>query len=1400
MKSKSRSRHTAVVLVVWVATLILASTAIGQTADRYVALDFNTALAHVFDFATNTETATLKVGASPTSIVMSPNGRLAFVANQNSNYLSVIDLTIGAEIKRIHNVRIAQLAISTDGATVVGTDALDDGITVIDANTLSVTQTISTNGKLGDSPGNGDAGLSNPVIVGNKVFLEGQFDFGVIDLGTGTVTDLGSTPAHNPFVGFVSDFSAVTADGKFVIISRRNAVLIIDTATNAVVKSIPVDLAFSVSASRNASNATKIYGYMLRGASIFSVIDLSAGSPTFGTIIGNLLLPAAFPFDVEAHIGPNSDGTRVVLTTSSAKPNIYVVDTSNAAAPVLVGSPISVGTKIRAVGVGLTQNQAPATAPVVTSVNTPLVVNNTSNTLQISGSGFASDAQVKIGSLDSQAAVFVSTSQLQVTVPADAPAEAASIIVTNPDLSQGVAGADQSGILRNAFVIASGPAFQPINEVAIANAGDATVSVLNTSINTTLSPSILAPNPIMGLAITPDGARAYVEQFTVPATVDVFNFITNSFEASVPLNARSGGLPGQIRGLVIAPRFSTGKPAAYVAASVRTSPGPFALNLYVIDADPTSPTFNTVVATFPTGVSNSAGFSGAVAVTPDGHFAFISALEIDGKGDLAILDLASGASTVTPMATLGVSFLQPALELSPDGNFLVLLANDGSAHIFDVHSPATPVLVTAIHGTPPVGFRPLLLRPRIIGNTMYTFDSAQNVVAIFNFNPAANDFSQLATFAFPGIPTAFAVVHDVTPDGKLMYLPLHEQDSVAVVDTAKVLAGDPSALLTEIGVGISPRLAAVRPATAVLATVTKYTGETTQNYHDITNLSATLVVQGTSVPIAGQTITFTLGTQSCAGTTGASGVAACSVVLSQVPGSYTVMASFAGTANNQASSDSKGFTITREETATTYTGPTVIANGVNTTFSAVLKEDGIAAIAGHTIMIMLGSGSTAQTCDGTTDTTGTVSCSILVNQPLGPATIAAGFAGDALYLPSSNGAATILFAFPAQGAFLVGDQTASGTVEFWGDDWATVNMLTGGPAPNAFKGFAQGTSEPPACGSPWSTNPGNSSQPPDAPLPSFMGVVVSTTVNQSGSTISGDTSKIIVVTPNAGYEADPGHHGTGTVVATFCTTGGPTSGSMAGSWDFTAITGSIPHPVAVEAILTQDSSGNISGTGVVTAAGPAGNVFQADLIGSSLSNVFDMAVDFLGDTCGADNGIRSLTGTINSSNQVTLNFDVGGSFTVTINGTLNPSSVPPFSAFSGSGTVAGPGCNTNGQTLSFTGVRAGSLAGSYSGVSASNSTEIITLNLTEDSKGNIAGNGADSTNGNFNISGSAVGDAFSATLMFPSTNSASVFGYYDPQLGSKGSILLTRFEGTNTCSDGLPSRNGSCLIGILARQ
>ena len=49
-----------------------------------------------------------------------------------------------------------------------------------------------------------------------------------------------------------------------------------------------------------------------------------------------------------------------------------------------------------------------------------------------------------------------------------------------------------------------------------------------------------------------------------------------------------------------------------------------------------------------------------------------------------------------------------------------------------------------------------------------------------------------------------------------------------------------------------------------------------------------------------------------------------------------------------------------------------------------------------------------------------------------------------------------------------------------------------------------------------------------------MGVIVTTHVTKSGSTIAGDTVHIVVVKVNPGYTGNPINPGTGTIVATLC--------------------------------------------------------------------------------------------------------------------------------------------------------------------------------------------------------------------------------------------------------------------------
>jgi hypothetical protein len=49
-----------------------------------------------------------------------------------------------------------------------------------------------------------------------------------------------------------------------------------------------------------------------------------------------------------------------------------------------------------------------------------------------------------------------------------------------------------------------------------------------------------------------------------------------------------------------------------------------------------------------------------------------------------------------------------------------------------------------------------------------------------------------------------------------------------------------------------------------------------------------------------------------------------------------------------------------------------------------------------------------------------------------------------------------------------------------------------------------------------------------------MGVIVTSSDSKSGSSISGDIQHIVVVKTNAGYVPNPGHAGTGKVIAQVC--------------------------------------------------------------------------------------------------------------------------------------------------------------------------------------------------------------------------------------------------------------------------
>lgn len=186
-----------------------------------------------------------------------------------------------------------------------------------------------------------------------------------------------------------------------------------------------------------------------------------------------------------------------------------------------------------------------------------------------------------------------------------------------------------------------------------------------------------------------------------------------------------------------------------------------------------------------------------------------------------------------------------------------------------------------------------------------------------------------------------------------------------------------------------------------IPTTVTYTGPTSGDYNDSVTLGATLTENSDSAGVSGETLHFTLGSESCSAVTDSNGAASCAVTPLDAPGGLTVHVGFAGDQPTyESSSSSTVFTLNQEESQVAYTGPLTTHYHDSLTPTATLTDpDGGAAIAGKTVTFTLGSG--GDTCSGVSGLTGSVSCT-LTPHVTGSQTIHASFAGDTDYLSSSD--------------------------------------------------------------------------------------------------------------------------------------------------------------------------------------------------------------------------------------------------------------------------------------------------------------------------------------------------------------------------------------------------------------
>jgi YVTN family beta-propeller protein len=225
----------------------------------------------VIDSGDNLEVQQIPVGSTPQDATVAPDGNHVYVANSQDNTVSVIDTT-NKTVPMVTTVPVGNfpvaIAVTPDGTRVYVTNDIDGTVSAIDTTSNSVVGTITVGGEpegiavtpdgtrvyVADRAGNAVSVIdtANDTVVstitvaadpegiavtpdGTRAYVVSYSAISVIDTATNTV--VGMTTVGGQLLKL-----AVTPDGKHVYITDRgdNSVLVLETATNTLGKSIPL--------------------------------------------------------------------------------------------------------------------------------------------------------------------------------------------------------------------------------------------------------------------------------------------------------------------------------------------------------------------------------------------------------------------------------------------------------------------------------------------------------------------------------------------------------------------------------------------------------------------------------------------------------------------------------------------------------------------------------------------------------------------------------------------------------------------------------------------------------------------------------------------------------------------------------------------------------------------------------------------------------------------------------------------------------------------------------------------------------------------------------------------------------------------------------------------------------
>lgn len=788
--------------IVW-ALAILSRTAHSQQQYEFV-VERDTSIIKQFTTANHSFVQQFRGGVNPIALAMSPNGRTLYSAGINSSYLSVIDVTLGAEVLRLQGVRLMSMGQTFDGHYLGGASAIDDNFFLISTagNALKaggygpgISETVNLAGQMDDNPAL-QMSFGRVVAASNSKFFVSS------DTGLASVDTSGNVLKVNliPALGFRTNGSercglALSADGSELANARQEWLYAINPNTNQVIKVF--DTGKDISAI--AFNPASFTLYAVRigsGQLLLSTFDMNPSSPQFGALIAESVLvnqPVGFGgIGLKTTMRVSSDGSMLFITIGAygLSPNSWVINTATYATSSYTDGESVVTLELgNAQSPNITNPQPSLTLPNNLGGNVPVPT--------VAGTGIVA----RIGNLD-LLPVNSGAGGSFVTVPPAQPAQIGKVIEIN------AGGLDIVSELMSqvvgAVAIVSPANYMPISQVVSANSGEATLGILNAPGGNSLVPTVPTPLGVYDLAFTSDGA--YVYGVNLREYLTALNLQTGTVQQVKVSNDTNGAMFG----IAAAGDPAAGTSRMYVSAI--TSSGD--IQLLIVDANPSSETFNTVIQTQYAGLSNVGAFIFTNAVTQDGHYVFTPSVSYDETGthgQLVVFDTVAQSATVVSTDAWNIIGGTVRMQLVSGDTYLLMEGNDGSLKGLNVTTPTSPSLAFTIPAIAADESQTEFDSFEVQGSRLYSVDSIRGEVNAYSFDPIENSFNPIGMYTFSGIPGLSDI--DVSQDGTTLYVAMQNTDSVGVLSAAAVANSSPNALITSIRTGLGAYLARVRPPT-----------------------------------------------------------------------------------------------------------------------------------------------------------------------------------------------------------------------------------------------------------------------------------------------------------------------------------------------------------------------------------------------------------------------------------------------------------------------------------------------------------------------------------------------------------------------------------------------------------